>query len=44
MKNISDLYSEEFIEYKDDEKNKYKDGDKKYQDYIKNVDEKYKKK
>lgn len=44
MKNISDLCSEEFIEYKNDEKNKYKDGDKKYQDYIKNVDEKYKKK
>ena len=44
MKNISDLCSEEFIEYKDDEKNKYIDGDKKYQDYIKNVDEKYKKK
>ena len=38
------IQSEEFIEYKDDEKNKYKDGDKKYQDYIKNVDEKYKKK
>ena len=43
MKNISDLYSEEFIEYKDNEKNKYNNGEQKYQDYIKKVDKEYKK-
>ena len=43
MKNKSDLYSEEFLEYKEDEKNEYKEGEKKYEDFIKKVDEKYKK-
>ena len=43
MKNISDLYSEEFLEYKEDQKNEYKEGEKKYQNFIKKVDEKYKK-
>ena len=43
MKNISDLNSDEFINYKNDEKNKYKDGEKKYEEYIKKVDENYKK-
>jgi len=44
IKNISDLWSEEFMSYRDDAKNKYEDGDKKYEDYIKKIDEKYKKK
>ena len=43
MKNISDLWSEEFMAYRDDKKNKIEDGDKKYEDYIKQIDEKYKK-
>ena len=44
IRNISDLWSEEFMAYRDDEKNKYEDGDKRYEDYIKKIDEKYKKK
>ena len=44
IKNISDLWSEEFMAYRDDEKNKYEDGDKRYEDYIKKIDEKYNKK
>ena len=44
IKNISDLWSEEFITYRDDEKNKYEDGDKKYDEYIEKIDEKYKNK
>jgi serine/threonine protein kinase len=43
MKNISDLWSEEFMAYRDDKKNIIEDGDKKYEDYIKQIDEKYKK-
>ena len=43
MKNISDLWSEEFMAYRDDKKNKIEDGDKKYEEYIKKIDEKYKK-
>ena len=43
MKNISDLYSEDFLSYIEDENNMYKDGDQKYDEYIKKVDEKYKK-
>ena len=43
MKNISDLWSEEFMAYRDNKKNKIEDGDKKYEDYIKQIDEKYKK-
>ena len=44
IKNISDLWSEEFMAYRDDKKNKYEDGDKKYEDYILKVDERYRKK
>ena len=44
IKNISDLWSEEFVVYRDDEKNKYDDGDKKYDEYIEKIDEKYKNK
>ena len=44
IKNISDLWSEEFVAYRDDEKNKYEDGDKKYDEYIEKIDEKYKNK
>ena len=44
MKNISDLWSEEFMAYRDNKKNKIEDGDKKYEDYIKKIDEKYRKK
>ena len=43
IKNISDLWSEEFALYRDDTKNKYHDGDQRYEDFIKKVDEKYKK-
>ena len=44
IKNISDLWSEEFMAYRDDKKNQYEGGDEKYEDYIKKIDEKYKKK
>ena len=44
IRNISDLWSDEFMAYRNDDKNKYEDGDKKYEDYIKKIDEKYKKK
>ena len=44
IKNISDLWSEEFMAYRDDKKNQCEDGDKKYEDYINKIDEKYKKK
>ena len=44
IKNISDLWSEEFMAYRDDKKNQCEDGDEKYEDYIKKIDEKYKKK
>ena len=44
IKNIFDLWSEEFVAYRDDEKNKYQEGDKKYDDFIKKIDEKYRKK
>ena len=43
MKNISDLYSEQFLEYKKDQENEYKEGEKKYEEFIKKSDEKYKK-
>ena len=43
MKNISDLYSEQFLSYIEDENNIYKDGEQKYDEYIKKIDEKYKK-
>ena len=44
FKNVSDLWSEEFVAYRDDEKNKYKDGNKKYEEFIMNVDKRYKNK
>ena len=43
IKNISDLWSEEFAAYRDDTKNKFNDGDQRYEEFIKKVDEKYKK-
>ena len=43
IKNISDLWSEEFALYRDDAKNKYHNGDQRYEEFIKKVDEKYKK-
>ena len=43
IKNISDLWSEEFAAYRDDPKNKYKDGEKRYEEFIKKVDQNYKK-
>ena len=44
IKNISDLWSEEFIAYRDDVKNKIDDGDQKYYEYIEQIDDKYRKK
>ena len=44
IKNISDLFSLEFNEYRDNEKNQYENGDKKYEDYINKVADKYNKK
>ena len=41
-KNVSDLWSEEFVAYRDNEKNEYEDGDKKYEEFIMNIDKKYK--
>ena len=41
-KNASDLWSEEFVDYRDNEKNEYEDGDKKYEEFIMNIDKKYK--
>ena len=43
IKNISDLFCEEFNEYRDNVKNKYENGDKKYEEYIQKVSEKYNK-
>ena len=43
IKNISDLFCEEFNEYRDNKKNIYDNGDKKYDEYIKKVSEKIKK-
>ena len=43
IKNISDLWSEEFAIYRDDAKNKYHDGEQRYEEFIQKVDEKYKK-
>lgn len=42
--NISDLCSQEFMDYRDDEKNKYEDGDKKYEKFIEKIDGNYRKK
>ena len=44
IKTISDLWSEEFVSYRDDKKNKYEEGDKKYDEFIIKIDEKYRKK
>ena len=44
IKNISDLWSEEFVNYRDNEKNLIEEGDKKYMEYIGKIDEKYQKK
>ena len=44
IKNISDLWSEEFVAYRDDAKNKYENGDRKYEEFIEKIDEKYRKK
>ena len=44
IKNISDLWSEEFVNYRDDDKNKIEGGDKKYEEFIEKIDEKYQKK
>ena len=44
IQNISDLWSEEFVNYRDDEKNQIENGDNKYIEYIKKIDEKYQKK
>ena len=44
IKNISDLFCEEFNEYRDNEKNLYENGDKKYEEYIQEVLKKYNKK
>ena len=41
-KNVSDLWSEEFVAYRDNEKNEYEEGDKKYEEFIMNIDKKYK--
>ena len=41
IKNISDLWSEEFVNYRDDEKNKIENGNQKYMNYIEKIDEKY---
>ena len=43
IQNISDLWSDEFAAYRDDPKNKYEDGDQRYELFIKKVDEKYQK-
>ena len=42
--NISDLCSQEFMDYRDDEKNKYEDGEKKYEKFIEKIDGNYRKK
>ena len=44
IKNISDLFCEEFNAYRDNIKNKYENGDERYEKYIQNVVEKYNKK
>ena len=44
IKNISDLWSEEFVAYRDDKNNKYEDGEKRYEEFIEKIDEKYRKK
>ena len=44
IKTKSDLWSEEFIAYRDDKKNKIDDGEKKYYEYIEQIDDKYRKK
>jgi len=44
IKNISDLFCPEFNEYRDNEKNSYKDGDKRYEEFIQKVAGKYNKK
>ena len=44
MKNISDLFCPEFNEYRDNEKNWYEDGDKRYEEFIEKVAEKYNRK
>ena len=44
MKTISDLFCEEFNEYRDNIKNKYENCEEKYENYIKKVAEKYNKK
>ena len=44
IKNISDLWSEEFVAYRDNEKNKYENGNKKYEEFILKIDDNYKKK
>ena len=44
IKNISDLFCEEFNAYRDNIKNKYENGDERYEKYIQNVAEKYNKK
>ena len=43
MENISDLSSEEFVIYKEEEKNQINEGEKKYEDYFKIIDEKLQK-
>ena len=43
IKNISDLFSEEFNEYRDNKENKYDNGDERYEQYIQKVAEKYNK-
>ena len=44
IKNKSDLFSEEFNEYRDNKENEYKNGDERYEEYIQKVIERYNKK
>ncbi len=44
IKNISDLCSEEFMEYRDNENNKYEEGEQDYEKFIEEVDERYRNK